>query len=228
MKKVFLWIIVILVMACGKEDSPKPPEAALLSFPLQNSECTTGISLNSATSQVEFRWQEARFADTYELRVTNLFTGISVTNAPTMALAARLPLLKGVPYRWHVTTRNDETQDIAISEEWFFYNAGTQTTYPPFPARILEPVSGSSVVRDINNEVTLRWSGADVDSDIQSYEVYLDTSTDPQQLVASPSVSLNSVKASVLPDTVYYWRVVTIDRQGNTSDSGVFSFRVIR
>lgn len=227
MRKELILFVLLLSMACGK-DSPKPPEATLLSFPLQNSECTTGVSLNTTTSQVEFRWQEARYADTYELRVTNILTGLSITNAPTTALSARVPILKGTPYKWRVTTRNAETQEIAVSEEWYFYNAGTQTTYPPFPARLLEPASGASVVRDINNEVTLRWTGADADNDIQSYEVYLDTDPDPQQLVASPSVSITQVNTSVAIDTVYYWRVVTIDREGNTSDSGVYSFRVIR
>lgn len=227
MKRSLLLITGLLAMSCGK-DSPKPPEAALLSFPLQNSECTTGVSLNNSTSQVEFRWQEARFADTYELRVTNVLTGLSVTNAPTTSLSARVPLLKGTPFKWRITTRNQETQEVAISEEWYFYNAGSLTSYPPFPARIIEPESGASVVRDINNEITLRWSGADADSDIQSYEVYLSTDPDPQQLIASPSVSITSVQASVLVDTLYYWRVVTLDQQGNASDSGVYTFRVIR
>ncbi len=227
MRKELVLLAGMLILGCGK-DSPKPPEAALLSFPLRNSECTTGVSLNNNTSQVEFRWLEARFADTYELKVTNILTGLSVTNAPTTALSARVPILKGTPYKWRVSTRNAETQEVAVSEEWFFYNAGTRTTYPPFPAQLLEPESGASVVRDINNEITLRWTGADADNDIQSYQVYMDTVPDPQQLVASPSVSINQVKASVAIDTVYYWKVVTLDRAGNSSDSGVYSFRVIR
>ncbi|QBA63187.1 hypothetical protein [Muriicola soli] len=227
MKKILIVIIGLLAMACSKK-SPKPPESAMLSFPEQNSECTTGISLNTTTSQVEFRWLEANHTDTYELRVTNILTGISVTNAPTTALSARVPLLKGVPYQWRVTTRNNETQEIAVSADWFFYNAGSQTTYAPFPAQILEPASGASVVRDLNNQITLSWSGADVDSDIQSYQVYLDSSPDPQVLIASPSVFITDVQADVAVDTVYYWRVVTLDREGNSSDSGVYSFRVIR
>ena len=227
MKKSLVLITGLLAMACGK-DSPKPPEAARLNFPEQNSECTTGISLNASTSQVEFQWQEARFADTYELKVTNVLTRISVTNAPTMALTARVPLLKGVPYQWSITTRNEETQEVAVSEEWFFYNAGSQTTYPPFPARILDPAEGATVVRDISGEITLSWAGADADNDIQSYEVYLGMDPDPQQLIASPSVNLTQISAGVAVDSLYYWRVVTIDQEGNASDSGVFSFRVIR
>jgi hypothetical protein len=227
MRKKLTLLFGLLLIACGK-DSPKPPEAARLTFPLRNSECTTGISLNNTTSQVEFQWQAAKNAETYTLSVTNVLTGSTVTNTPTTALSARVPLLKGVPFQWRVATENKATQEVVFSESWYFYNAGTQTSYVPFPAEILEPAPGASVVRDLNNEITLAWSGGDADNDIQSYEVYLDTSTNPQQLISSPSVSIRSVKANVAGDTVYYWRVVTLDREGNTSDSGVYTFRVLR
>ncbi|MGB5378347.1 hypothetical protein [Muriicola sp.] len=227
MKQKLSLLLIILLIACGK-DSPKPPEAAVLIFPQKNSECITGISLNNTSSQVEFRWLAAKYADTYQLKFTNVLTNSSVTSAPTEALSVRVPLLKGVPYQWTITTQNNETQEIAISEAWYFYNAGTETTFPPFPAQINEPLSGASVARDLNNEVTLGWTGADVDNDIATYDVYLDTVANPQLLLASTSISITEIPASVAADTIYYWRVVTTDREGNSSDSGTYSFRVIR
>lgn len=227
MKQKLSLLLIILLVACGK-DSPKPPEAAVLIFPQQNSECITGISLNNTSSQVEFRWLAAKYADTYQLKFTNVLTNSSVTNAPTEALSVRVPLLKGVPYQWTITTQNNETQEISVSEAWYFYNAGTETTFPPFPAQINMPLSGASVARDLNNEVTLGWTGADVDNDIATYDVYLDTVANPQLLLVSTSISITEIPASVAADTIYYWRVVTTDREGNSSDSGTFSFRVIR
>lgn len=227
MKQKLSLLLIILLVACGK-DSPKPPEAAVLIFPQKNSECITGISLNNTSSQVEFRWLAAKYADTYQLKFTNVLTNSSVTSAPTEALSVRVPLLKGVPYQWTITTENNETQEIAVSEAWYFYNAGTETTFPPFPAQINEPLSGASVARDLNNEVTLGWTGADVDNDIATYDVYLDTVANPQLLLASTSISITELPASVAADTIYYWRVVTTDREGNSSDSGTYSFRVIR
>ncbi len=227
MKQKLSLLLIILLVACGK-DSPKPPEAAVLIFPQKNSECITGISLNNTSSQVEFRWLAAKYADTYQLKFTNVLTNSSVTSAPTEALSVRVPLLKGVPYQWTITTQNNETQEIAVSEAWYFYNAGTETTFPPFPAQINEPLSGASVARDLNNEVTLGWTGADVDNDIATYDVYLDTVANPQLLLATTSISITEIPASVAADTIYYWRVVTTDREGNSSDSGTYSFRVIR
>lgn len=216
----------VLLLSCSKDSPPKPPEAALLVFPERNSECTTGVDLNDETSQVEFRWQAAGFTDTYELSVTNVNTG-STQTVTTTALTALRPLEKGVLYRWNIRTRNEQTETVTTSESWLFYNAGSETSYAPFPAEILEPASGASVVRDANNEITLQWSGLDIDNDLQGYEIYLDTTNPPATLVASPSSSLNSVKIGVEANTVYYWKVISRDRENNTSDSGVYSFRVL-
>ncbi|MCX2718864.1 hypothetical protein [Lentiprolixibacter aurantiacus] len=226
MRSVILLVTGILFLSCGKDSPPKPPEAALLVFPERNSECTTGIDLNDVTSQVEFRWQEARFTDTYELRVTNLNTG-STQTITTTALSAVRPLEKGALFRWEIRTRNEQTEDIVSSESWLFYNAGSQDSYAPFPAEIIFPVSGASVVPDINNEITLQWSGSDVDNDLAGYEIYLDTSNPPTTLAASPSVSLNSTRIVVQRNTVYYWKIISRDRENNTSDTGVYSFRVL-
>ncbi len=226
MRKIVWLFVGLLLLGCSKDSPPKGPEAAQLTFPEQNSECTTGTDLNAVTSQVEFRWQTANNTDTYELRVTNVNSGVSQT-VTTAALSARLPLVKGALHRWNVITRNAKTESTATSDTWQFYNAGSQTNYAPFPAEIISPESGASVIRDINNEVTLQWIGADIENDISGYEVYLDTTNPPTTLVGSPSVSINTIQVSVASDTVYFWKVITRDREGNTSDSGVFSFRAL-
>ncbi len=216
----------LIMIGCGGKDSPKLPESALLVFPLKNSECTTGESLNETTSQIEFQWQSANHTDLYELRVTNLNTGLTqIVN--TESISAKLSLEKGTPYSWDVTSKNSKVDDTVISETWRFYNAGPQTTYAPFPAEIIAPKSGASVFRDINNEVLLEWSGADVDNDISGYEIYFSSETPPATLIASPSAGSSEIKVSVVANTIYYWRVITKDREGNTSDSGIFEFKAL-
>ncbi len=225
MKRFSIVLILLIAFGCGK-DSPKPPEGAILLFPLRNSECTTGENTNLAnTSLVEFRWSEARGAETYELRATNLEANITQTISVSTT-SAKLPLLKGAPYSWTVTSRTSAITQTARSETWLFYNAGFQTTYPPFPAEVIAPKSGASVSKDINNEVLLNWNGADVDNDITGYQVYFSTSNPPENLVASNAASSSQLRVSVSSQTIYYWRVITEDREGNTSDSGVYEFRV--
>lgn len=124
-----------------------------------------------------------------------------------------------------VISKNSKTTTEPSSESWYFYSPGSQTNYVPFPAEIIAPISGSYVFKDINNEVTLKWSGADADNDIESFEIYFSTENPPQTLVATANASTTEEKVSVVSKTVYYWRVITKDREGNASDTGVLDFR---
>ncbi len=215
----------LLILACKKDD-PKPPEAAALEFPLQNSECTTGVDVSETTSQVEFRWQAAKRTKSYELRVTHMISNVLQT-ATTETTAAKLTIEKGAPYSWMVISKSSNSQETASSNTWQFYNAGSQTTYPPFPAEASDPKSGSSKVRDINNEITLEWTAADIDDDIAGFEVYFGTVNPPTNLEASPVATITNLKVGVTSNTIYYWKIVTRDEEGNSSDSGVFSFKAL-
>lgn len=225
--RIFSIILIgILVFGCKKKDSPKPPESVLLAFPDSNSECTTGQSINTTTSKVEFKWLAAENTETYELRVTNLNTSVTQTIS-TKVLTAILPIEKGAPFSWLVRSRNSKVGEVASSQTWRFYNAGFQTTYAPFPTEIIAPKLAESVFKDINNEVTLKWSGGDVDDDIVGYELYFSTETPPNTLIASPSPEDTDEKVSVSSNSVYYWKVLTKDSEGNISDSGIFEFKVL-
>jgi len=225
----FLLISLCILMAftsCKKKSSATPPEAVSLVFPEENSECTTGFSLGSETSQVEFIWNLADHTETYELRVTNIATGtvqtiVSTTNSAT------LPLAKGEQFSWLVRSRNSEVEQTVASAEWYFYNSGSRTTFAPFPATIESPASSANVFMDINNEVELVWSASDLDNDITGYEVYFSVETPPIDLIRSLSSEVTSVKVSVSSDTVYYWRIIVTDEEGNRSDTGIYSFKVL-
>lgn len=223
--KGLLFVFCVLMLVACRKDSPKPPAAAVLSFPLQNSECTTGMDLDGTTSQVEFKWQQADNAQKYELRVTHLIKGTTQTLS-TETLSAKLPLEKGAPYSWVIITRNSETQESVTSAKWFFYNAGTRITHAPFPAQSVAPQSGSTVSGDLNNEVRLEWTGADVDNDIAGYDIYFATEMPPLDQATSGPIINTSLNVTVSSNSLYYWRITTRDREGNTSDSGIFSFRV--
>ena len=220
-----LLLVVLVVAGCKKKDPPVPPEATLLVFPNKSSECTLGNDINATTREVDFKWQKANNAETYELRVTNINTNTTQTIS-TPALSAKLPLEKGAPFSWVVISKNSMTADKVSSATWLFYNAGSETTYPPFPAEIVAPSIGASVFKDINNEITLEWIGSDVNNDIDGFEIYFDTVSPPVTLLASPTAGATEQKASVMPNTVYYWKVITKDQEGNSSSSGIFDFRV--
>lgn len=211
-----------VLLGCSKND-PSPPDAVNLIFPEQNSECTTGIDQSETTSEVEFRWQESNNTEIYELRVTQLLTNITKT-ITTTATSASLTIDKGAPYSWQVISRNTQTEVSVPSSTNRFYNAGTQTTYAPFPATIEAPSSGQSVAIDSNGQVTLSWSGGDIENDISGYDVYHGMANPPTEIIMSTIVNNTNVQVEVVAGT-YFWKVVTKDRQGNTSDSGMYSYR---
>jgi len=226
MRTIILLLFSVLVIGCKKKSSPKPPEVATLVFPNKNSECTTGRDLNETTSEIEFRWMASDHTESYELRVTNLNTNITQTII-ALNISAKLPIAKGEPFSWIVRSRNTKVSETTFSEAWNFYNAGYQTTYAPFPAEVITPKNGTSIFKDINNEVTLEWTGSDIENDIDGYELYFSTSTPPETLIASPSLDENSEKVSAISNTTYYWKVITKDSEGNSSDSGIFTFKVL-
>lgn len=219
-------IVAILTLGCKKKEAPKPPESANLTFPAMNSECTTGQEISVTSSQVEFIWQAANNTETYELIVTNLNNN-NKQDIITANTSAKLPLEKGTPYSWVVISKNSNVLQTASSETRQFYNSGFETSYAPFPALILEPKMGTSVFKDINNDITLEWKGASVDNNIVGFDLYFSTENPPEALIASPGANEISAKVAVTSDTVYYWKVITKDAEGNTSDSGIFEFRAL-
>lgn len=226
-KLLVAFVVLSAVFSCGKNDDgpPPAPEAVLLVFPEQNSECTTGAVINENQTQVTFSWQASVNTDEYILTVINL-----ESNSPqairTRNTSASVAIEKGTPFSWSVVSTNSNSTETATSENWLFYNAGAQTNYAPFPAQILAPKSGSTVFMDQDGQVVLQWSGADVEEDIETFEVYFSATNPPEELVQTLDNTTSSLSVSVASGNTYYWRVVTIDALGNTSDSGVFDFKV--
>ena len=222
---IWLSILVLLVSCGGNDDAPPVPEGATLVFPEENSECTTGIDVNQTSTQITFRWMASDNTDRYTLNVVNLDTNVP-QNISTTSTSASLTIAKGTPFSWSVTSQNSASDQVATSETWLFYNAGSQTTYAPFPAQLVKPASGATVQKDIANEVLLEWSGADVDNDIDSFEVFFSDVNPPTTSVGTTDSTTMELSVDVISGEVYYWKVVTTDLEGNTSDSGVFDFKV--
>lgn len=226
-KYLFLILIFPLLLSCGGSDDgpgdPEPtpaPSAATLVFPEDNSECTEGTLLSDTESEVIFQWNVAQNADSYTVNLRNLNTDDErQINANTNESAIRLN--RGTPYSWSVVSKANGTAETAESTTWKFYNAGPGIeNYSPFPADDPSPKSGASVN---SGGLTLGWTGSDLDNDIVSYEVYFDVTNPPEMLAGT--VTQTSFETTVTADTVYYWRVITIDSENNRSNSQIFQFR---
>ncbi len=227
MRYRFFALLIVLLVSCSKKDPPpKVPGAVTLVFPENNSLCITGVSQSPTTSEVTFSWLAATDADTYELVVTPIGAG-GVQRQITSALSASFVIDKGAPYSWQVTAINQSSGNETDSPVWQFFNAGSDLSYPPFPARLVEPASGVSVFPNTNSQVTLQWELADADNDLTEVEVYFGTDPDafPPPEILGPAAE--SLQVTVTSETVYYWQILSRDAQGNTSLSNLNSFRVL-
>jgi hypothetical protein len=229
-----LWIS-LLIFACSKgSETITPavvavpaPTAAALSLPANNTVCYEGTNVSSLTSDVSFSWSTAKDTEIYDLVVTNLNTLTNTTKSVNSDNKAVVTLLKGTPYRWQVISKSNKSKETASSEVWKFYLAGDgASTIAPFPALIIAPVSGASVTPN-TGKVNLIWSGADADSKVLSYEIYIDT--DQAKVLnrqVAPSVTASSnLWITVKSGSVYYWSVKSSD--GILSSYTIpYSFRV--
>jgi len=222
---IFTLLSIIILTGCGghKGNSPAPaPGKAALLAPAQNEVCTLGTVISASQSTVTLKWVAAANATGYEIKIKNLEDGTtqSQTTANTQFDAT---LKRNTPYSWSVTSKAANNNTTTPSDIWKFYNSGPAVVnYAPFPAEILAPAMNQTITIS-NGKVTLSWNGSDVDNDIVNYDVYLGDSSSPALLQGKVLEStLKDVSVSV--GKTYYWKVITRDSKGNTSDSGIYQF----
>ncbi|NIJ45872.1 hypothetical protein FHR24_002343 [Wenyingzhuangia heitensis] len=223
-KNLAIGLILLIAISCGgnkdSEEMVLEPQKAVLVYPAENEECEGGIVVSDTEAVLEFKWQKAENADSYLLKVESLNTGV-VKEFTANTNFKEVNLLRGVPYSWSVVSLKKGSQITATSSLWEFYMAAEGVeNYIPFPAKLLNPTNEEIIV---TSSVTIEWSGNDVDNDIKEYELYLDTNSNPTTKHAT--TNLQTVEnISLITGTTYYWKVVTKDLAGNSSNSQVYSF----
>lgn len=235
MKKIiYIICFSFFVLACSNPSTVEPDPASLdpeapsqielltvsLQFPHKDGLCNIGADITETQSTVVFEWEESDIAESYQIFVTNLVNGATIENETTQDKIGIL-LNRATPYSWYIVSKRGTV--IAESETWKFYNSGPGVqTYAPFPAAINAPGMAETVSAA---NVTLLWTGSDVDDDIVGYDVYLGTTNNPD--IYASDITASQLQVAVNGGTVYYWKIVTKDVVGNTSESGVFQFRVL-
>lgn len=218
-------LIALTALSCSSDDGPALPQPAALIFPQQLSECTTGVDLGGTTSRVSFEWEAADNTFDYELSVINLDDPADSQTFETEDTRFDVVLRKANGYRWTVTSRNEDGTQTAQSEEWMFINAGSLSSYPPFPATLSAPGIGARLETPPGGQVTLQWSVTDLDNDVNLIEIYAGTATEPA-LFESLVAGSTSVPFPVTSGQRYYWQIQVTDRAGNRSVSQIRDFLI--
>ncbi len=231
MKKIlFSALAISFLYGCGgsggnePEPTPATPAKAFLITPTKNELCTQGVVTSATLSTVTLKWSEAANTESYQVDLKNLETG-ALTSQTVNTNSLDVQLARNTPYSWSVISKSTKSATTSQSETWRFYNSGPATTnYAPFPAELVSPTI-EGVVTATNGKISLTWNGQDVDNDIATYDVYLGTTTTLTILKAGLTTS-TLTDVAVTGNTYYYWKVVTKDSKGNTSDSGTYRFKV--
>lgn len=223
MRKELLILMFLVGVSCSKP--PSPPGPVSLVYPSKNLECTEGAVVADKTRAINFQWATATHTDQYRLSVANLETGMRYSRT-TSSTSIEITLDTRKAYSWSVTASNEEVLETSVSEEWFFYVAGATQSHIPYQAYPIEPVPGSFVDANENNQVYLQWIAADSDNDISNFEVYFDTVDPPVALLDIGTGFTTNTYVDVSADTHYYWQIKVIDQAGNTSLSPLFDFKV--
>jgi hypothetical protein len=232
-KKCLIFFMVLITAACSNKgsDNPTPPVVtvpspaqASLTAPAQNAVCTAGSVLTDSTTSVTFSWNTSANTNTYGLAIENLLTN-AITTQSTSATTLAVTLSRNTPYQWYVVSQSSKTTTTAQSSTWKFYVAGPGVvTYAPFPATITAPTFAQSVTAS-SGTINLTWTGSDVENAITGYDVYFGTGSTPV-LFQSGITNMYLDNVNVSSGKTYYWRVITKDSFGNSSDSGVYQFSV--
>ncbi len=219
MKLVKHLIVLIFILGCAKEKIPVPEIAQLLA-PENNDNCTTAQVIDETQSQVNFQWATALHTDTYILFVENKNTGQQNSYSTTF-LTKSIRLSRAATYAWWVVTESEASEMSSKSAVWTFYLEGSAAANSlPYPALLMSPEDDAVVSA---GSVNLQWNGRHPEGAPLQYEIYV--GNQPNNLIkkAGPQ-SGNSYSFDVSASSTYYWKIKTIDPEGDFADSAVYSF----
>jgi hypothetical protein len=223
MRLCIYFLSLILIWSCGSEPIPEP-QATVLIAPADLNECTTALVLSETERQVKFQWTLALNTDSYELVVVNTLTNARYEKTSSL-LTESIVLTSGASYRWYVNSKSLLSSAVGKSSVRQFYLEGSQDeSYLPFPAVLLRPENQSIVDLESSGDFLFDWEGYDLDEDIVSYAVYLGKTEDNLDLVQE-GLTVSQLSLSLDTGERYFWQIIILDSEGNTSKSEVYSFQ---
>lgn len=213
--RAYILVSILFAQSCSKmeELTDVPPEAAILVYPEDNKTCEQGIDKVGKMREVDFQWKASANTKSYELLIIDLESHTTAYSELNILGTSRKVILeKGKPYSWQVISKSYSSTKSAKSNIAKMYLIGEGVTnYAPFPADVLFPPFGESVLAD-NGKVSLLWTGSDPDGENLIYTVYLDT-IDGKQLPLKmySNLSNQQLEVAVEANSTYYWRIKSSD-----------------
>ena len=122
-------------------------------------------------------------------------------------------------YHWKIIAE-DNFDEQSTGPIWSFTTRGNS---PPYAPSNPDPADGQG---GIPRNPTLDWDGGDPDQDTTFYDVYLDQNPNPTTLVSEHQSKSYYDSDELEYETTYYWKIVSEDLLGESSEGPIWSFTV--
>lgn len=227
--QILFLLLSFLFITCSSSDdennqTPQQQNSAPWAFDLTTvaNEATAIVLLPS------FSWEESVDADG---DAVNYDFYLDTNSNPTTKLASDLTsesytiassLLYENVYYWKVVAKDTEGA-TTTSTIYSFTTVAEAINAAQEGFDLLMPTNQAT---EADLLPTLTWQTAeDPEGDVVTYNLYLDTNTDPETLLEEDLSETSYTLTNALENnTTYYWKVVATDEQGNATESVTFSF----
>lgn len=235
---LYLFLSCVVIYGCSKTEAVEPappapvapapiPEIGELSLelPENNKNCETG-TVASDKADVEFKWKAASNATKYEIQVTDVLDNKTTKFSDVTGTSKTISLVRGKTYTWNMIASNAGSKTVS-SAQWKFYLSGDgKANRAPNAAKATYPVPGSSIFANSAGNVKFEWLAEDLDKDVLSYSIRIDTLGSNQKLSGNSFDTKSPWHEIKLPvGKIYYWYVTASDGSISTK-SEVFSFKL--
>ena len=221
--KRFILLIIFILFQCSKDQILDPDEVILI-FPTNHNNCSSSILIDESRSQVDFTWSEALNTDQYEIVIKNQSNKLQ-TKKISLKNNTSIILERGFNYSWWVISKSNKSSITAKSLTWQFYLEGPSILeHLPFSAVLLDPKNEEEINLNNENKYILKWSGNDLDDDIDFYSLYLGNSMGEMEILEN-NIKNQEIELELSKQKTYYWKILTIDLKGNNSSSQIYSFQ---
>ncbi|TBN02952.1 hypothetical protein EYD45_10370 [Hyunsoonleella flava] len=232
MKKSYLYLVTIITsmfLSCssggGDDNGPEPepentaPTVPVQVYPLSNTLCID--------NNVVFEWNASTDNEgnpiTYRVEVSENSDFSSLAyNVSSSATSRVITLEKGKSYYWRLKSRDIKGEESAYSSVSQFLTEGDGVSnHLPFAPVLIAPALNSEID---GTSTTLSWTASDVDSDALTFDVYLDTNSDPTTKVSENQSEITYEATGLTAASTYYFKVVVNDGNGGTTIGQIWSF----
>jgi hypothetical protein len=231
MKKAYLYfgILISVLVSCssggddggGPEQEPinTPPSVPVQVYPLANTLCID--------NNVVFEWNASTDNEgnsiTYMVEVSENSDFSSLAHNVSSAATSRIIALeKGKSYYWRLKARDVKGEESDYSTVSQFLTEGDGVSnHLPFAPSLVSPALGAEID---GTSTTLSWTASDVDGDALTYDVYLDTTSDPTAKVSDNQTETTYDVTGLTASTTYYYKVVVKDGNGGITIGQIWSF----